>query len=229
MVLGVNDAAKKLGVRPERVLKLIHDGRIDAQRVGSRWIIDEGALSSRVWIKSPGRPMSAKNAASLAQALEGQVPSELDPIEKHRLQKHIRNLLAHSDPKSQLQSWLSARAQPLKFSVSESDISDLREDPRIRLSGVSDPRSGLLPGNELEAYISKKDLDRLSADWFLVPANSGQKANVILRVLDKVPLEVPAIFSAMDLAEHPGPREQSAANSIIRSVLHGDQTSGNAP
>ena len=149
MILGVHDAAKRLGVRPERVLKLIHDGRIDAQRVGSRWIIDESALSNRIWIKSPGRPMSAKNAMSLAQALEGAVPSDLDAVEKHRLQKHVRNLLAHGDPKGQLQSWLSARAQPRKFSVSDSDISELRDDQRIRLSGVSDPRSGLLPGNEL--------------------------------------------------------------------------------
>ncbi|MEO8222779.1 MAG: helix-turn-helix domain-containing protein, partial [Specibacter sp.] len=65
MVLGVNDAAKRMGVRPERVLKLIHDGRLEAQKVGSRWVIDESALSSRVWIKSPGRPMSAKSAMVL--------------------------------------------------------------------------------------------------------------------------------------------------------------------
>ena len=220
MVLGVHDAAKRLGVRPERVLKLIHDGRIDAQKVGSRWIIDESAIASRVWIKSPGRPMSAKNAMSLAQTLEGDVPSDLDAVEKHRLQKHVRNLLVHGDPKSQLQSWFAARAQPLKFSVSDSDIVELRDDQRIRLSGVSDPRSGLLPGNELEAYVSRSDLDRLRADWFLVPASSEQKANVILRVLDNLPSAVPAIFTVMDLAEHPGPREQSAANSIIRSILN---------
>ncbi len=222
MILSVHDAAKRLGVRPERVLKLIHDGRIDAQRVGSRWIIDESAIASRVWIKSPGRPMSAKNAMSLAQALEGDVPSDLDAVEKHRLQKHVRNLLVHDDPKGQLQSWFAARAQALKFSVNDSDIVELRDDQRIRLSGVSDPRSGLLPGNELEAYISRSNLDRLRADWFLVPASSGQKANVILRVLDKLPSDIPALFSAMDLAEYPGPREQSAANSIIRSVLNGN-------
>lgn len=222
MALGVHDAAKRLGVRPERVLKLIHAGRIDAQKISSRWVIDEGALSSSVWIKAPGRPMSAKGAMSLAQALEGEVHSNLSAVEKHRLQKHIRNLLVHADPKSQLQSWLSARAQPMKFSVSDSDIPELREDRRIRLSGVSDPRSGLLPGNEVEAYISKDDLDRLRADWFLVPAGSGQKANLILRVLDKLPAEIPAIFSAMDLAEHPGPREQAAADSIIKRVLDGD-------
>ena len=221
MILGVNDAAKRMGVRPERVLKLIHDGRLEAQKVGSRWVIDESALASKVWVKSPGRPMSAKSAMVLAQALEGKEPSDLSAVEKHRLQKHIRNLLAHSDPKSQLQSWFAARAPVLDFSVSDSDISELREDPRIKLSGISDPRSGLLPGNELEAYISKSELDRLRSEWFLVPAKNRQKANVILHVLDKLPAEIPALFSAMDLAEHPGPREQSAANSIIRSVLNG--------
>lgn len=222
MVIGVDDAAKSMGVRPERVLKLIHDGRIDAQKIGSRWVIDESALSGKVWIKSPGRPMSAKSAMDLVQALEGREPSDLSAVEKHRLRKNVRNLLAHGDPKSQLQSWLSARARPLEFSVSSADVPELRDDPRIKLSGISDPRSGLLPSNEVEAYISKDELDALRSDWFLVPAMSRQKANVILRVLDELPAEVPAIFSAMDLAEHPGPREQSAADSIIRSVLDGD-------
>lgn len=222
MVLGVNDAAKRLGVRPERVLKLIHDGRLDAQKVGSRWVINESALTGKVWIKSPGRPLSAKNAMALAQALEGEESPDLGAVEKHRLQKHVRNLRVHDDPKGQLQSWLAARAPALEFSVSVSDISELRKDPRIKLSGVSDPRSGLLPGNEVEAYVSKVDLQRLRSEWFLVPANNSQKANVILRVLDKHPSKVPAIFSAMDLAEHPGPREQSAASSIIRSILNGN-------
>ncbi len=222
MILGVYDVAKRMGVRPERVLKLIHDGRLEAQKVGSRWVIDESALASKVWVKSPGRPMSAKNAMVLAQALEGKEPSDLSAVEKHRLQNHIRNLLVHSDPKSQLQSWFAARALVLDFSVSDSDISELREDPRIELSGISDPRAGLLPGNELEAYISKSELDQLRSEWFLVPAKNRQKANVILHVLDKLPAEIPALFSAMDLAEYPGPREQSAANSIIRSVLNGN-------
>lgn len=222
MFMGVDDAAKRMGVRPERVLKLIHEGRIDAQKLGSRWVIDENAFSGMVWIKSPGRPMSTKSAMDLAQALEGREPSILSAVEKHRLRKYVRHLLAHGDPKSQLQSWLAARARVLDFSVSSSDIPELREDPRIKLSGISDPRSGLLPGNEVEAYISKDDLDRLRSDWFLVPAMNRQKANVILRVLDELPAEVPAIFSAMDLAEYPGPREQSAADSLIRSVLDGD-------
>lgn len=114
------------------------------------------------------------------------------------------------------------RAQPLEFSVSSSDVPELRDDHRIKLPGISDPRSGLLPRNEVEAYISKDDLARLRSDWYLVPAMSRQKANVIPRVLDELPSEMPATFSAMDLAEYPGPREQSATDSIIRSVLDGN-------
>ncbi|MCZ2403086.1 hypothetical protein IV498_07795 [Paenarthrobacter sp. Z7-10] len=116
--------------------------------------------------------MSAKSAIALAQELEAVEPSDLSAVEKHRLHKRIRNLLTHSDPKSQLQSWLSARAQPLEYTVGGSDISELREDPRIKLSGVADPRSGLLPGNEIEAYISRDQLDHLRSEWFLVPAIS---------------------------------------------------------
>ncbi|MCQ9163583.1 hypothetical protein [Arthrobacter sp. STN4] len=127
--------------------------------------------------------------------------------------------MAHGNPEGQLRAWLSASAGAVDFAIGNADIPELREDPNIRLSGISDARSGLLPGNEVEAYVAKADLDRIRADWFLVPAGRGRRANVVLRAVHNIPDEVPAIFSAMDLAECPGSREQSAADSIIRSVL----------
>lgn len=221
MVIGVADAARRMGVRPERVLKLIHDERVIAQKVGNHWVIDESELSSKVWLKAPGRPLSPKNGMALAQVLEDKEPANLSAVEKHRLLKRVRHLRAHEDPKSQLMSWLPARAKRCDFSISHSDLSDFRDDPRIKLSGVSDPRSGLLPGNEIEAYVSLPDLDQLAADWYLVPASDHRHANVILRAVDGLPADVPAIFSAVDLAERPGPREQSASSSILRSVIDG--------
>ncbi|WP_442212816.1 helix-turn-helix domain-containing protein [Specibacter sp. RAF43] len=218
----MSDAAKRMGVRPERVLKLIHAGRLDAEKVGNRWVIADSELASKVWIKSAGRPMAPKSALALALELEGQEPPGLSAVERHRLHRHIRNLFAHEDPKGQLRAWLAARAEPVELVVSQADIPELRGDPKIRLSGVSDPRSGLLPGDEVEAYVLKADLPIVKKDWFMVPAGPGRQANVRLRAVDYLPSEVPAVFSAMDLAERPGPREQSAAESIIRSVLNGD-------
>ncbi|MCQ9162939.1 excisionase family DNA-binding protein [Arthrobacter sp. STN4] len=222
MAMGVKEVAKKLGVSSMRVRELIHDGRLEAEKVGSQWVIDEAAVANKVWIKAAGRPMAPKSALALALELEGDEPPELSAVERHRLQGHIRNLAAHEHPKGQLQAWLAGRAEALDFSVSHEDIAELREDPAIRLSGVSDPRSGLLPGDEVEAYVAKKDLPVLKKAWFMVPAGPGIQANVKLRAVDCLPLEVPAVFSAMDLAERPGPREQAAADSILRQVLHAD-------
>ena len=221
MMMGVKEAAEKMGVGEERVRELIHEGRLNAQKVGQKWVIEDSELASKVWVKSAGRPLSPKSAMALAQELEGNVPSELSSVEKYRLRKHARNILAHRSPKSQLRSWFAARAQPLAFVISRADIPDFRKDPRIRLSGVSDPRSGLLPGNEVEAYIAKEFLLKFEKEWFLVPTSSNRKANVILRVVDELPSEVPAIFSAMDLAERPGSREQAASDLIIKGVLNG--------
>ncbi|NVM99306.1 helix-turn-helix domain-containing protein [Arthrobacter sp. SDTb3-6] len=60
MVLGANDVAKRLGVGPERVRELIHEGRLKAQKVGGQWVVDEGDVVDKIWNKSAGRPLSPK-------------------------------------------------------------------------------------------------------------------------------------------------------------------------
>jgi excisionase family DNA binding protein len=221
MSIGVSEVAKRLGVSQVRVRQLIHEGHLDAQKVAGSWIVEEAQLAGKVWLKAAGRPMSPKNALALAQELEGQKSPQLSAVERHRLQRHLRNLAVHVNPKGQLQAWLAGRAEGMEFVISPADIPEFREDNRIKLSGVSDPRSGLLPGNEVEAYVAKRDMPMIGKDWFLVAAGPGVQANVKLRAMNCLPGEVPAMFSAMDLAERSGPREQAAADSIIKDVLGG--------
>jgi len=58
-LFSVADAARELGVVPQRVRALIAAGRLSATRIGARaWVIRAGDLE-RVRVRKPGRPVRA--------------------------------------------------------------------------------------------------------------------------------------------------------------------------
>ena len=61
------DAADKLGVSQRRVLALIKDGRLPAQRLGRDHLIEEASLNL-VKDRKPGRPPLKKNGRGAAVA-----------------------------------------------------------------------------------------------------------------------------------------------------------------
>jgi hypothetical protein len=153
-------------------------------------------------------------------AADGRIP-DIHPMEKSRLRGHLVSLLDAPDPAAKLRSLLAERAEKAELSSSPADLAELREDPRLRLSGVSHPDSGLLSNSELEAYVSRKDFEAVVKDWYLVKARAGQRSNVLLHVAEEVPDALPPLVVAADLAERPGVREQQAAREIIGSI-HAD-------
>jgi excisionase family DNA binding protein len=60
-LISTTDAAEKLGVTRRRVIALIADGRLPAQKVGRDYIIDERDLKM-VTDRKPGRPKAAGKA-----------------------------------------------------------------------------------------------------------------------------------------------------------------------
>lgn len=54
-LLSVKDAAEVLELSEPRVKQLIYDGRLEAQKVGNQWIINESALDA-VKDRPNGRP-----------------------------------------------------------------------------------------------------------------------------------------------------------------------------
>ena len=60
-LISTTDAAEKLGVTRRRVVALIADGRLPAQKVGRDYIIDERDLKI-VTDRKPGRPKGASKA-----------------------------------------------------------------------------------------------------------------------------------------------------------------------
>jgi excisionase family DNA binding protein len=65
-LLTTTDVAEKLGVSQRRVLALIKDGRLPAQRLGRDYLIEETDLKL-VRNRKPGRPVTPKVRASSAE------------------------------------------------------------------------------------------------------------------------------------------------------------------
>lgn len=112
---------------------------------------------------------------------------------------------------------MAQRAAALRLSASELD--EVREDPRVVPSGVSDHRSGMSAADLVEGYVLEGDLDAVVRDHLLVPAGSA-RANVLLRVADRLPARLPWLMIAADLADS-GPREAQQAESMISERLGG--------
>jgi hypothetical protein len=216
MALSILQLSERIGVSPARARNLVAHGVIKAERVGSHWVVDESDASK--YQPLVRRPLSVVNAWRLVSySAGGQLP-EAHPMEKSRLRGHLASLKHADDPVAVVRSLMAKRAEKVEFSSSPADLVQLREDQRVRLSGVSHPESGLLSNSELEAYVSRKDFDSVVRDWFLVRPAAGQRQNVVLHIADEVPEELPPLLVAADLAERPGVREHNAALDIIRSI-----------
>jgi excisionase family DNA binding protein len=226
MILSPAEAAERLKISERRVRALLEEGRIPAERVSGRWVIDEAAVSQHQPGGPAGRPLSERSAWQLIcharnDAVHGVDGRGLAPVERHRLKQRLSRLQDATDPLSVIRSMLVKRAEKAEFSSSPADLMELREDPRIRPSGVSHPDAGLLSNSELEAYVSRRDFEAVVKDWFLVKAAAGQRPNVVLHIADEIPEELPLLLVAADLAERPGVREHNAALDLIRRI-HAD-------
>lgn len=227
-VLSVPELAKRLSVNESRARLLVQSGRIPARRVGGRWVIEEADAAQYRRGVPAGRPLSERSAWQLAWNAWGDAPRgmsavdrDLSPVERHRLKQRLERLHGSSDPLPLVCSLLAKRAEKVELSSSPADLKDLREDQRLRLSGVSHRSSGLLSNLEVEAYVNRRDYDALIRDWFLVVSSPGQRPNVILHIANDVPEQLPPLLIAADLAERPGAREQQAAREILRRI-HAD-------
>jgi excisionase family DNA binding protein len=218
-LMTIPEVAERIGVAESRARFLVSSGRIRGQQVGGRWVIDE-ADAAEYRGAGPGRPLSQRSAWQFIEALQDPacgVAPHLSAVERHRLRRRIARFQESSDPVALVLSLLPRRADKAVLSASPSDLDGLREDRRLRLSGVSHPDCGLLPSSEFEAYAARHDLPGVVSDWFLVPAGLGVRANVVIRTAEVIPdSAIPVIVVAADLAERPGSREQQAALGILR-------------
>lgn len=217
MKWSVAQYAEEAGISVRRVRQLAEIGKIDAEKVGSSWIIQGPILVQPRGAHEGGRPLSEQSAWETALMLDGYAISAHRPARVRERIERLRN-----DPKlrNSLNAWLSARAQVKHFKVQPADLKDVRSDRRLHATGVSHPESGLLQAQEYEAYVLRSDFSPVVEEYMLMPSHSRQ-ANVTLRVINlpKFPRAVPRLLIAADLIDRQGPRELSAAREILDNVL----------
>lgn len=213
MEISVAEYAQREGLSERRVRQLAEMGRLPARRVGRAWLIDAGGADQR---RVPVRPMAAANAHAMAQWLQGRA-ANLSPNLRHRFRGMRSRLEDENQPELLLSAWLANRAERQVYTAQPDDLTDLRGDPRLQLSGVSSDASGLLAGREVEGYVSQEDLAAVVRDYLLVDA-ALSRGNVVLHVAD-LSDEVPLSFITADLVERGGVRERQAAREILDKVL----------
>ncbi|MFI5429333.1 helix-turn-helix domain-containing protein [Aeromicrobium sp. UC242_57] len=230
--LSVTEAAALLGVHPQRIHQRIRVGSLPAERIGSQWAIDEADLELVRYRRAAGRPLSARSAWALAAvASDDQAAlAQLSPSERSRARTRLRALMALGSTNeldsasATLAVAMGNRARRALFVASVRDLPDMREDERLRLSGVSLPGSNISAGQLVEGYVRGSDFDGLVRDYLLAPADR-HRANVILHVVDidvdDAVLDGVAeslLIRAADLSEHVGVREKDEAMKAIAQL-----------
>lgn len=224
MSVTVPEAARALGVADEQVRVMIRRGELPARQASGRWLIEDEDLSA-VARRRPVRPMDARMAAALLAVIDGRdssadLPVVLSPTERARLSRHVERLGSDPEPRSLLTSWLANRmSRTLRLSAASADVPALTSDLRVRCSGVSDPRSGLVwsPG-EFHGWVAAADAEPVLRDYLLV---ESRPANVVLRVTEGTLPEgpVPLSWVIADLASVPGTREGGQAERLLSEAL----------
>lgn len=84
--LTVKEAAERLGVSTVRVYQLIELGKLDAERIGVQWLVDEASVAHRLEARpSAGRPLHADSGDAQTYALMNRdyevLHFEYDPVQ----------------------------------------------------------------------------------------------------------------------------------------------------
>lgn len=213
----------------------IADGSLRAERIGSQWVVDERSVMVASEFVAPGRPLSRRSAWALVALSRGDQEGlgHISGVERSRARERLSRLAAlvlavgsGGDAEEReilvlVRSWLRNRAERRSYRASPPDLSDLRGDPRLVPSGISDARSGIASGDLVEAYVAAGDLDSVGEDYPLSPADDDG-ANVVLHVIPGDDLEVhehmPPLVVAADLAEHRRPREEAKSLELLRDL-----------
>lgn len=208
----VGDFAKAKGLSRARAYRLVRSGAIPAHQLpDGSFILDEAAMD---WEPRAARPLSTSMAWGLLSALDGKMQPGLRSAERSRIKRHIAFIAEADSPARELAAKVSARADLKEFAAHRNDVSKVRSDARVHLSGVGAPGSRMMAGDVVEGYVDAEDLEGLCDDYLLRERPGG---NVRLRVGEV--REVGRAALAVDLADWGRAREMREANRIIHELL----------
>ena len=211
-MLSVKEYAARQDISVARVHQLIREGKVDAEKIGSSWGIDESELRRQ---PPHSRPLSPANSWSLIALLSGVEPENMEARARWLLNRKCAALVESNAPALLLASWLRNRAPVRALHANAGDLGDLRSDKRIVLSGISDDRTGLSSEHEVEAYVDPEIAQQLINEYLLVKAKNANVWLHLARVQADADGRAPLGLVLADLADHAGPRESQRIKELL--------------
>lgn len=217
-LMGVAEAAERLGVSPRRVRQMLSDGVLEGQRVGRGWVIEEPALRAAAWRRRPAhRPWSPSSAWAVLALADGIEP-RCKAYERHRAARRLEVGLPN------LLERLACRAHKLSFYSHPATRDRIAVRPgvvRTAASASPEHRLGIVGSGPVEAYVAQSELLALR-EAFAIEERS-ERANLILRVVedglwpfpDGAEVAPPAVV-AVDLLESEDERSRRAGVELLR-------------
>jgi len=216
----LSEYADRHGINPQRARALASQGRIDARKIGSQWVVSDGGAKRSV--RSAGRPPSVETVWAAALALEdGDLDGARDPQRRRAAKRVLQRLaIAEAGPSRVLAvTTLFANRGDL-HRVRAADLVELAADPRVARSGLAWSRSPVQSVDDIDLYVHESTWEDLRLNHALVEVPRS-RANARIRIVaDHVALtrDAPALIAAADLAEVGGPRAQVAVSEIINAI-----------
>ena len=218
-VVGVSEAARRLGVTPRRVRQMIADRKLPARRVGRVWAISERDLRS-VSRRPAHRPWKPASAWAVLAAAEGTVPPSLSAYERHRARQRLKEGLPN------IVTLLAERAHRRTFYVHPSDVDRILNTAgvvRTAASAAAEHDIDLIgPGPE-EVYVSESTLAQIAASCHM--EERPERPNLVMRVVAdphwpfaEDAAVAPAAVAAVDLLESDNDRARRAGSRLLESL-----------
>lgn len=216
----LSEYAERHGINPQRARALASQGRLDARKIGSQWVVsDDGATRS---VRSAGRPPSIETVWAAALALEdGNLDGAHDPQRRRAAKRVLQRLATTPSGASRVIAVTTLLANRGDLHrVRAADLVELAADPRVARSGLAWSRSTIQSVDDVDLYVHQSTWVELRLDHALVEVPRS-RANARIRIVgDHVPLtrNAPDLIAAADLAEVGGARAQVAASEIIDAL-----------
>jgi excisionase family DNA binding protein len=177
MVLGVEEAADRLGVSRHRVRQLIRSRLLAAERVSGRYVVDEAGVDALTQFDRPAhvRSFSRRIAWACAAAADGVAPVWVTHSEAARLRARMDAL--PSDAAGWVARLRARAANTVTLRAGRMQLPRLLSDERVARSGVTATnvvRDAQVSGDEAELWVqTDAELSSLRTSLGLLPSTAG--------------------------------------------------------
>jgi hypothetical protein len=214
------EAASRLGLDPSRVRALASSGKLPAEKLANRWLIDVNAIEQRL-ARSPhdGRPFEPRRAWALLFLFSGEDAPWLSNMERSKLRAIVRDR-----DFDEVRPRLRRRAEVRFFVGGERARADLVRAPDFARSGISASEHyslSLRSSRVIDGYVPRHSGERAIYRHALREVDE-READIVLRLADFWPLEgrkvAPVAAVAADLLDSLDQRSARAGRELARML-----------